>query len=146
MKTQLHLLQLLFTLLLLFWGISLVAQTPSKHFLEIFEKETNQIGSQESKYGNFKHTGKLSFFPDTLPVWFFQPPVPEHNQVYAIGISDPDLPAQEGFQQAYYRARVMAVLFNGARIEYFRDVFTSDQDQGAGDRYRQRFDTFFRLT
>ncbi len=63
-----------------------------------------------------------------------------------MGISDPDLSPEEAFQQAYYRAMVLAVLFNSPRIEYFRDIFTSARDEIPQRGYRQRFDTYLRIT
>jgi hypothetical protein len=147
MKTHLHLLCFLIIFFIVLPGAAkLKGQSPSKQFLDIFEKETNPGVKQENQYGNFKNAGDLSFFPDTLPVWFFQPPVARYDHVYAIGISDPDLSAEEAFQQAFYRAKVMAILLNSPQIEYFRDVYTSNREQRARDRHRQRFDTFFRLT
>ncbi|TVQ06589.1 MAG: hypothetical protein EA361_19390 [Bacteroidetes bacterium] len=124
---------------------SLEAQNPGQHFRDIFERETSQK-RQESQYANFRNVKQLSFFPDTLPLWFFQPPQSDHEKVYAIGISDPDLPPEEAFQQAFYRAMVLAVLYNSPRIEYFRDVFTSARDEEPQRAYRQRFDTYLRIT
>lgn len=124
---------------------ALHAQNPSKHFRNTFERETSQ-NRQESQYGKFRNITNLSFFPDTLPLWFFQPPQSDQESVYAIGISDPDLPPREAFRQAYGRAMVMAVLYNAPRIEYFRDVFTSARNEIPQQGYRHRFDTYFRIT
>lgn len=122
----------------------LVSQNPSARFREIFEEETR--GSREPEYGNFKNTGPLSFFPDTLPEWFFQPPPSNQSIVYAVGISDPDMPEEEAIQQAVYRAKVLTSMFSRSRIEYIRDIFTSNQEDVYQRGFRQRFDTFFRIT
>jgi len=122
----------------------LISQNPSARFREIFEKETQ--GSHEPDYGNFKNTGPLSFFPDTLPDWFFLPPQSTPNVVYAIGISDPDMPEDEALQQAIYRAKILTSMFSRSRVEYIRDIFTSNQEDVYQRGYRQRFDTFFRIT
>jgi hypothetical protein len=121
------------------------APAPSTHFRNVFEKETKSKPDSYA-FGNFKNIGYLSFFPDTLPAWFFNPPQNDLHRVYAVGISDPDLKPEEAFSQALYRAKTLAVLFNTSRVEYFRDVFTSAAE---GDRYRgyrQRFDTYFRIS
>ncbi len=130
--------------LLIFNTGSVFSQNPSARFRDIFEKETRS--NQESQYGNFKNTGPLSFFPDTLPEWFFQPPQSSHNNIYAIGISDPDIPEEEAIQQAFYRARVLSSMFFQSKVEYIRDIFTSNQEDVYQRGYRQRFDTFFRIT
>ena len=139
----------LFILLITFshlTGSELVfSQTPSQHFLDIFERETRGQ-EQEIRFGDFRNVERISFFPDTLPSWFFQPPQSYESRIFAVGISDPDLPEEEAFFQAFYRAKMLAVLFNHTRIEYFRDIFTSTQDGQSRRAHRQRFDTFFRLS
>jgi hypothetical protein len=122
----------------------LFSQNPSSRFREIFEKET--ADNREPQYGDFKNTGPLSFFPDTLPKWFFQPPLSSPGIIYTIGISDPDMPEEEALQQAFYRARVLASMFYRSRVEYIRDIFTSNQEDVYQRGFRQRFDTFFRIT
>ncbi len=122
----------------------LFAQNPSRHFMDIFEKETHSDRSMQ--FGHFINVEQLSFFPDTLPSWFFNPPVSSPQKVYAVGISDPDLTADDAFEQALYRAKVLAVLYNTSTIEYFRDVFTSVKDDDKYLGYRQRFDTYFKIT
>ncbi len=126
-------------------SIALQGQNPEQHFRDIFERETSQK-RQQSQYGNFRHIKNLSFFPDTLPSWFFRPPQSSPERVYAMGISDPDLSPGEAFQQAYGRAMAMAVLYNTPRIEYFRDMFTSATREVSPQGYRNRFDTFFRIS
>lgn len=135
----------LYGFLLYAFSCVLYAQNPSKHFKDIFERETSQ-NRQESQYGKFRYITNLSFFPDTLPLWFFNPPQSDRESVYAIGISDPDLSPREAFHQAYGRAMVMAVLYNAPRIEYYRDAFTSAGDENPQQGYRHRFDTYFRIT
>ncbi len=141
-----HFYKLSFITGLLIWAVAgSLAQNPPRSFKETFNKETRNH-RQHSQYGNFRNLANLSFFPDTLPDWFFQPPASGTNRVYAIGISDPDLCPEQAFLQAYYRARVMAVLFNTSRIEYFRDVFTATRHGIPQRSYRQRFDTYFRIS
>lgn len=130
---------------LILQATSVVAQSQEQQFRGVFDRETRQK-EQAGNYANFRHTGRLSFFPDTLPAWFFQPPPSNHDSTYAIGISDPDLPYEEAYQQAYSRAMVMAVLCHSPRIAYFRDMFTSYHNQHSVGNHRQRFDTYFRIT
>lgn len=125
-------------------AIPIYSQQPSRHFLDIFERET-QATRQESQFGNFRNIKHISYFPDTLPVWFFESPHASENKHYSIGISDPDMAPEEAFRQAWHRAKILSTFTNKARFEYYRDVFTSDQLQ-TGRHYMQRFDTFFRIT
>jgi len=121
------------------------AQEPSQHFRDVFERETQSV-HQNHQYGDFRNIGFLSFFPDTLPHWFFNPPQSTLATSYAIGISDPDLTREQALDQAYMRAKLLAVLFNSSTLSYIRDIFTSSRDGVYQRGYRQRFDTFFRLT
>jgi hypothetical protein len=116
-----------------------------KDFEKTFNKETK--GSETAVgYGKFKNISKLSFYPDTLPSWFFNPPKSSSEFVYAIGISDPDLVPEEAVAQAMHRAKSLAVLYNRSLIQYFRDVYTSESDNSRYKNYRQRFDTYFKLS
>jgi hypothetical protein len=113
-------------------------------FEKIFLKETE--GSSTTERVSFKNISSLSFYPDTLPSWFFQPPASSSNYIYAIGISDPDLTAEDAASQALYRAKTLAILYNRAQIQYFRDVYTVEYTHGRQNRYGQRFDTYFKLS
>ncbi len=119
-------------------------QTPSS-FRKIFEQET-QVQSASRNLPLFENITHLSYFPDTLPDWFFHPPAGDSQNVFAIGISDPDLPEDEAFEQALFRAKTMAMLFSHTKIEYYRDVFSSDKPGHRSKGYRHRFDTYFRLS
>ncbi len=121
------------------------AQQPSQEFLDIFERETTRVATN-SRFANFKNIKTLSFFPDTLPGWFFRFPPSTADTIYAIGISDPDLPQNEALGQALSRARNMAILQSGARIEFFRDLFTTHRWEHGNSGHRQRFDTFLRAS
>jgi hypothetical protein len=133
-------------------SLAILAFTPStltgqskNDFEKVFQKETK--GSESGVgYGKFKNIARLSFYPDTLPSWFFNPPRASADYVYAIGISDPDLMPDEAVAQATHRAKSLAVLFNRALIQYFRDVYTSETTTSKYKNYRQRFDTYFKLT
>lgn len=124
----------------------LEAQTldQSKHqFEKIFEKE-NQL-NRFASYGKFKNIERLSFYPDTLPTWFFKLPRSTASTVYAIGISDPDLTPEDAVFQALHRAKSLAVLYNKSLVQYYRDVYTLDNVNGGYKSYGQRFDTYFKL-
>lgn len=142
--SYLHITSLFLVHILIISSGVLVAQNPSRHFMDIFEKETH--ADRSLPYGHFNNIRQLSFFPDTLPSWFFNPPASSPQQIYAVGISDPDLTADVAFEQALYRAKVLAILFNSSRIEYFRDVFTSVKHEDKYRAYRQRFDTYFKIS
>lgn len=130
-------------LMVLLIAFPVLSQQPSRHFQDIFERETRNV-RQDTQFGFFRNISQLSYFPDTLPLWFFTPPSSAGNVHYSIGISDPDMKPEEAFRQAWHRAMIMSMFLNRARIEYYRDVFSSDQVQ-TGRHYMQRFDTFFRI-
>ncbi len=134
-------------LVFLFFLVSLsgFGQT-EKDFERIFEKETQ--AKESGKYGSerFKNVTQLSFYPDTLPTWFFSLPASSSGKVYALGISDPDLTVEEASAQALHRAKSMAILFEKAKIQFFRDVYTTEQVDGRYTTYRQRFDTYFKIS
>jgi hypothetical protein len=137
-----------FTLLLLIQSFFLFSYTfaqTKEDFEKIFLKETEGSSSALEKI-NFKNISTLSYYPDTLPTWFFQPPPSSAHYIYAIGISDPDLTAEDAANQALYRAKTMAILYNRAQIQYFRDVYTVEYTHGRQVRYGQRFDTYFKLS
>jgi hypothetical protein len=72
--------------------------------------------------------------------------MPTLDNVYAIGISDPDLTPDEAALQAIHRAKSMAVLYNKAQIQYFRDIYSVEYTEGTRKKYGQRFDTYFKLS
>jgi hypothetical protein len=123
---------------------SVVGQTKDE-FEKIFLKETGS-GTKGRDDGKFKNVYRLSYYPDTLPSWFFNPPPSTADYTYTIGISDPDLTPENAAIQALYRAKVMAVLFNRSQIQYFRDIYTTEYRDGRSKSYRQRFDTYFKLS
>lgn len=138
------LLYLAFLLLLVFTN-ALNGQTKSD-FEKIFLKETEEKGTGGVKHESFKHIEKISFYPDTLPGWFFSLPSGSTNAVYAIGISDPDMPREEAEIQAFFRAKTMAVILHNSKLQYFKDIYTTEQSDGKQQKYRQRYDTYFKVS
>jgi len=140
MKTSLlpHLAIFLFILL------AISAKGQKEAFEKIFEKETQQ--RETANYGRFKNIERVSFYPDTLPSWFFSPPASSSESTFAIGISDPDLLPNEAIFQAMHRAKSMAILQHKAYIQYYRDVYTVAYSEQTYKGYGQRFDTYFRLS
>lgn len=116
------------------------------NFEKTFLKETQAKETGFDGFGKFKNISSLSYYPDTIPSWFFNPPLGSSNFIHAIGISDPDMTIEEAKAQALYRAKVMAVLFSKSQIQYFRDVYTTEIAQGKHSTFRQRFDTYFKVS
>lgn len=131
-------------LVTLIMGHSNVNAQSKETFEKIFDKETRS--SQMVGYGKFRTIDRVSYYPDTLPNWFFRPPKSFDTQIYAIGVSDPDLIPEEAVFQAMHRAKSMAVLYSRAQIQYFRDVYTVEYNEGRYKDYGQRFDTYFKLS
>ena len=116
-----------------------------KAFEKIFLKETQN--SEDSGSNNkFKNVKKYSYYPDTLPSWFFNPPACTLGCIYAVGISDPDMEPSKAKAMAIHRAKAMAALYNFAKLQYFRDVYTSEEQSGRYTNIRQRFDTYFKIS
>ncbi len=126
--------------------LPLLTWAQGSDFEKIFQKETQAKQSGIATFGAFKNINKLSYYPDTIPAWFFNPPQASEESTYAIGISDPDMPKEQAIQQAVYRAKVMAIVFSRAKLQYFRDVYTTEHKDGRYTTYRQRFDTYFKIT
>jgi hypothetical protein len=129
----------------LFVFSDIVNAQSKEEFEKIFIKETEGKG-HNIELGSFKNVSRLSYYPDTLPSWFFSPPQSTADYIYSIGISDPDQTPEEATLQAIYRAKSMAVLLNKAQIQYFRDVYTTEYQEGKQTNYRQRFDTYFKIS
>lgn len=141
-KMRISLLPKLATLLLVLF--TLTAKGQKEAFEKIFEKETRP--NEFASYGKFKNIERVSFYPDTLPSWFFKPPTSSSESIFAIGISDPDLTPEEAIFQAMHRAKSMAILQHKAYIQYYRDVYIVAYTEQAYKGYGQRFDTYFKLS
>ncbi len=115
-----------------------------KNFEKIFEKEDLEIISKGQK--KFRNISTLSYYPDTLPVWFFNPPKSDENLIYAIGISDPDMEPVKARELAKHRAEAMACINMKSKLQYIRDMYTNEQQEGKYSTYRQRFDTYFKVS
>lgn len=113
-----------------------------KKFEKIFEKETSGEVSGSTKFQNIK---QLSYYPDTLPAWFFQPSI-LGSGYYAVGISDPDMPWEEAKQQAILRAKTIAVWQERCKIQYFKDIYTDAREVQRYTTLNERFDIYFKLT
>lgn len=133
----------LLIILLLVFTFNLSGQD-KKSFERVFDSELGMRSMNGSK--NFKNITQFSYYPDTLPVWFYQPPQSTPDIIYAVGISDPDMEVKEAKELAFHRAKVLACMYSKARLQYYRDVYTSEQQAGKYNSYRQRFDSYFKVT
>lgn len=115
-----------------------------ENFEKIFLKETQ--GTKDYSSAKFKNIAKFSYYPDTLPSWFFTPPASTLSCIYAVGISDPDMEPAKAKQMAIHRAKAMVGLYLNAKMQYFRDVYTSEKESKGYTNYRQRFDTYFKIS
>jgi hypothetical protein len=135
-------------ILLLFFLIAFLSSNSigqdKSNFEKTFIKETSQ--SQNKTSNKFKNVTSYSYYPDTLPAWFFTPPQSTLNCIYAVGISDPDMESAKGKEMAIHRSKAMAGLYLNAKLQFFRDVYTSEKQSGRYTDYRQRFDTYFKIS
>lgn len=114
-----------------------------QRFEKIFEKETS--GESSNPFGKFRNAKNLSYYPDTLPSWFFNP-VAHVSGYFAIGISDPDMQWAEAKEQAILRAKALALLQEWCKIQYFRDIYTDAREVQKYTTINERFDSYFKLT
>jgi len=134
---------LFFNIILPFSGKNILAQDWNK-FEGLFVQDTAQKFKGTSNCA-FKNISTLSYYPDTLPEWFFNPPE-LYQGVVGLGISDPDMSMEKAKEQAYLRAKSMALLNSNARIQYYRDIYSSANEMGRYTNLRQRFDTYFKIS
>lgn len=115
-----------------------------QNFKKIFDKETSSESAAPDSV-KFRNVEVLSFYPDTLPSWFFTQPA-SVSDFYAIGISDPDMDSTSAKELAIHRAKANALLFSNARVQYYRDIYSTAQDDGRYAGVRQQFDTYFKIS
>lgn len=131
-----------FTIILLFFiGINAYAQDKER-FQKIFENETS--GELETSK-RFKNVTRLSYYPDTLPAWFFNP-MQNTWGYYAVGVSDPDMVLDKAKEQAVLRAKSLALLNEECKIQYFKDIYTDAKEVQHYTNLNERFDIYFKLT
>ncbi len=89
---------------------------------------------------------RVSYYPDSLPKWFFSPPPSGGDQYYAIGISDPDMPKDSATAQAVERAKGMIALQVDSKIQYFRDIYNIERISGKYTDQGQKYDTYYKIS
>jgi len=113
----------LLTVLLYFIITSLPAQLDKTKFEQVFGEEF-----EDSKYSKRKsHSGVYQYTkPQMVPDWFINPPVTEGNEVFAIGISNPQMDTTEALYLAITRARVMANVLRKSTTQLLCDFFQNE--------------------
>jgi len=115
-----------------------------QQYEKILDKETSPESATSSK-GKFKNVKNIGFYPDSLPQWFFQ--IPEiYSGIVAVGVSDPDMELSLAKEQAIFRAKSMALLYEKATVQYFRDIYSKAIEVEKYTTYRERFDTYFKIS
>jgi len=126
----------LFTLLIALVVLLSPVLSQEKNFEKTFDKEINKKGRLNSP--KFKHIS-IPWQPAELPGWFFSPP---QNGLYAIGISDPDMPRDSAYAMATVRAKAILGLLNKARVRYVKDSYSSVHEDTRSSLYKEKFDTY----
>lgn len=104
------------------------AQIDKENFEKTFNEELND--DKYSKREN--HSGKYQYTkPQQVPSWFVNPPTSQDNEVYAIGISDPEMDTTAGLEMALYRAQVMANVLNRSTTQLLCDFFLNEVDNSS---------------
>ncbi len=100
----------------------------------------------ETKAPKFMHIERLSYYPDSLPSWFFNPPLSGGDEFFAIGISDPDMTKDSANMQALERAKGMIAFQVDSKIQYFRDIYNIERVSGRYTDQGQKYDTYYKIT
>ncbi len=87
----------------------------------------------------------LRISPESLPEWFFNWPVSDTANIYALGISDPGMEEDEAIKLATFRAWVLSFILDGVLVENVTDFFTVYQQTGSGSHYETKFEEYSKL-
>ena len=107
--------------------------------------EISRQGDPKTYSVRFQHIDQLSYFPDTLPSWFFNPPLSGGDDFYAIGISDPDMTRDSAMAQALQRAKGMLAIEVDTKVQYFRDIYKVELVSGKYATEGQKYDTYYKV-
>lgn len=99
--------------------------------------------SYNVRFQNIQH---LSYYPDTLPNWFFNPPLSGGDDFYAIGISDPDMTPDSAMAQALQRAKGIIAIEVDTKVQYFRDIYNVETVEGKYVTDGQKYDTYYKIS
>lgn len=119
--------------LFLFLGSGMViGQIDKENFEKIFDEEVNVAKYNERS----SHSGKYLYTkPQTVPAWFLNPPVSSTDEVYAIGISDPEMDTTQAFEMAVYRAQIMANVLRNSTTQLLCDFFINEVENSSNIAY-----------
>jgi len=118
--------KLLILLITLPWTFCLVAQIDKERFDKIFEEEQSdpKYAKRESHSAAYQNTP-----PQKVPAWFVNPPVSNGNEVYAIGISDPEMDTTLALSMSIYRAQIMANVLFKSTTQLLCDFYLNEIDK-----------------
>lgn len=122
----------LFLIAVIAYSHQLLAQFDEEKFEKIFDQEIT-----DKKYiDRENHSGVfLNVHPQGVPAWFINPPVSDGNDVYAIGISDPEMDSTEALAQAIYRAQVLANVLRKSTTQLLCDFFVNEVNHSSNVVY-----------
>jgi hypothetical protein len=110
----------------------LFGQFDQEKFEKIFDQEVTNTKYIERE----NHSGKyLHMAPQEVPAWFINPPVSDGNDVYAIGISDPEMDSTEALAQAIYRAQILANVLRKSTTQLLCDFFVNELNHSSNVVY-----------
>ena len=140
--------------ILLFTFISTIAQeNPASHkntagidqqyesYKKIFENELVLLDQE-----NRTTEKKTPVIRSSIPEWLFSIPAGNETSIYTIGISDPGMPGETGFNLAFLRARAMISLFSNTTIEHLTDYYTVDESGHDKQEFNSKYSEFYRLS
>ena len=107
------------------WVFNANAQIDKDNFEEIFDQEVSdsKYSDRSSHSGTYQHV-----VPQQVPSWFINIPVSQDNDVFSIGISDPEMDSTAGMEMAIYRAQIMANVLSKSTTQLLCDFFLNEVD------------------
>ncbi|SDC10148.1 hypothetical protein [Williamwhitmania taraxaci] len=122
-------------------GASAAYSQEAKLLYEIMRQKNNEVLSP-----HFTHIKRISYYPDTIPSWFFNPPLSSSDEYFAVGVSDPDMTRDSAMVQAIERAKGMIALQFDSKIQYFRDIYNIERVSGKYTLQGQKYDTYYKIS
>jgi len=107
---------------------TLVAQYDKELFEKEFQKEFSEAkySKRESHSSVYQRTA-----PQQVPAWFVNPPVSNTDEVYAVGISDPEMDTTNALNQAVYRAQIIANVLRKSTTQLLCDFYLNEVNQSS---------------
>ena len=135
--------------ILAFWlFVCAYGQEDDSAILSNYEKFKKTFNEEMEKYPRSASGDTLSYImtgPAIIPGKIFRLPRSGINQIYTIGISDPGMHPEEGYELATIRAKSLIALFRNAEIQHLMDLYTDERSTSQSGYYTTKYIDFYRI-